>query len=380
MNRLVKKLIIPILVVVLFTGIILIILYNDQFTALEDRPLPATNLNILITGIDDSPGDKVRTDTIIIASVNLESGALGVLFVPRDTKVEIPGRLNRKVNAAYALGGMSLMEKTLESFLGIDIDYYLRIDFEAFSRMIDIIGGVEIEVKDQMYYVDQAGDLYIDLLPGVQVLDGEQALDYVRYREPIYGDIGRIQRQQKFIKALMQRVLQPNIITKIPYLYKEYRQTVRSNIPLVDVAPFIQLFRRMELAKMKTTMIPGEPEYINQISFWVPDLNRLELLVNNLIHSKEYLENNQYRLTVLNGSGVRGVATELALDLQQFGFDIERVANVNHFDYETTIIEYFVEQDKEAVLRIQQLIGGKVEYREADSKGITIIIGHDYSQ
>ena len=116
--------------------------------------------------------------------------------------------------------------KTVENFLGVDIDYYIETDFAGFSRIIDTLGGVEIDVDTDMFYVDTAQDLYIDIKAGRQVLDGETALQYVRYRDRL-GDValvnphyevydGRVERQRKFLMAVIDEILQPSTLLKLP--------------------------------------------------------------------------------------------------------------------------------------------------------------------
>jgi hypothetical protein len=135
--------------------------------------------------------------------------------------------------------------------------------------------------------------------------------------------------------------------------------------------------------KVKTEMVPGEPEYINQISYWIPKPEKLNILVNNLIRSKEYIKNNQYHLSLLNGNGIPGLAHELSQKLNKYGFIIDEIGNASNFDYEQTIIKYYNNRDKKVVLGIQELIGGKIEFLEDDinddiNNKITIIIGSDY--
>src|SRR5690606_13458695 len=122
-----------------------------------------------------------RTDTIILATIDKAEGSIHAVAIPRDTRVRIPGRSGYdRINAAHAYGGPKLAVRTVEELLGIEIDYYVRIDYEGFETIIDTLGGVVIDVERPMRYVDRAQGLDIDLKPGVQLLNGKQALDYVR--------------------------------------------------------------------------------------------------------------------------------------------------------------------------------------------------------
>ena len=151
-----------------------------------------------------------RTDTIMLVGFNPRTGDAGVLSIPRDTRVEIPGRPGfHRINVAYALGGPRLLMRTVEELLGVDVHHYVTINFSGFERFIDALGGVEVEIQRPMRYDDFAQGLHIDLPAGRQVLNGRQALHYVRYRADGLGDVslvdparevydGRVRRQLEF--------------------------------------------------------------------------------------------------------------------------------------------------------------------------------------
>jgi len=210
------------------------------------------------------------------------------------------------------------------------------------------------------------------------VLNGKEALQYVRFREPTFGDIGRVKRQQKFVYALMERVLQPGVIVKIPSIFNEVRKSVKTNIPLKDISPFVRLLKRMDIAKIKTTMVPGEPEYINGASYWIASRDKLEAVVNTLIRSKDYIKNNQYYISIYNGNGEPGLAGKVADEIEKYGFNIDQIGNAQNFNYKNTVIEYYNKKDKQVVSNLQELIGGIIKYIEQDKQGLKIIIGSDY--
>ncbi len=374
-----KKIIIILSIIILFAIIFAFILFDDSFSVLDDNPFSGNKLNILIVGYDSSINGPPRADTIILGSIDLKTKETGVLFIPRDTRLEIPAYGLDRINASHAYGGIQLAAKTVENFLNVPVDYYLETDFQGFARIIDILGGIKINIEKHLHYVDKAGGLYIDLPAGEQVLNGEEALQYVRYREPTYGDIGRVKRQQKFINALMEKILQPGVIIKIPSLYNEIRKCVKTNIPIKDVTPFVHLLKEMDINKIKTTMVPGEPEYIHGASYWIADRNKLDALVNNLIRSKDFIKNNQYYLSIYNGKGESGLASKLAEELEKYGFNIEKVANAKNFNYKETIIKYYDKKDKSIVLNLQKLVGGRTEYVDDNKEVLDIIIGSDYN-
>ena len=370
---------IGLIVLLILTGISTSFLINDKFSAIKNDPFSTSKLNILVVGYDSSINGPPRADTIMIASVDLATKDIGVLFVPRDTRVKIPGYGIGKINASHAYGGIELTDKTLEKFLDIPIDYYVETDFNGFSDIIDSIGGVNIDIEKPLNYVDKAGGVNIDLPAGKNIhLNGGEALDYVRYRGPVKADIGRIQRQQKFIKAVMDKILKPDIIVKLPDIYKNVTDAVNTNIPLKDVSPFIKLAKNTELNSLEIDMVPGEPKYINEVSYWLPNKDKLNILVNNLIKSKEYIKNSEYKVSLYNGNGKSGLAGDVADTLNKYGFNISTVGNADNFNYEKTIIKYYNKDAEKVASGIKKLLGGQIDYSEDDKNEIKIIIGQDY--
>ena len=173
--------------------------------------------------------------------------------------------------------------------------------------------------------------------------------------------------------------MNPDIIVKLPQLYNQFQESVDTNIPFQDISPFVRLIKDMNLGKVKTEMVPGKPKYINQISYWIPAQKKLDILVNNLIRSKEFIKNSSYHLALFNGNGTPGLARKLSQQLNKYGFVIDEVGNASNFNYEETIIHYHNRRDKQVVLGIQKLIGGKLKFSEDEKDNrISIIIGNDY--
>lgn len=366
------------ILILIIIGIITAFLLNDKFSAVKRDPFSTSKLNILVAGYDSSINGPPRADTIMIASVDIKSKDIGVLFIPRDTRTFIPGHGKGKINASHAHGGIELTDKTLENFLDIPIDYYIETDFNGFADIIDAIGGVKINIKKPLHYVDKAGDLYIDLPAGNVELNGKEALEYVRYREPIKGDIGRVERQQKFVRAVMDKILSPEIIVKLPNIYKKVIKSVNTNIPFKDISPFVKLAKDMNLDHVETAMISGRPDYINGVSYWLPDKEKVEIIVDNLIRSKEYIKNSRYKVSIYNGNGKPGLAGDMADILTKYGFKISHIANADRFNYENTVISYYNKDAKRAVEGIKRLLDGEINYIEEDKSDIEIIIGEDF--
>ena len=160
-------------------------------------------------GIDDGDSEAAesepkRTDAMMLASFDPEGNEVALVSMPRDTMVQIPGHKGYdKINAAYAYGGVMLAKQTVANLLRVPIHYYVLVDWRAFKESIDLIGGVDLYVDKDMYYEDPYADLVIDIKHGYQHLNGELAGQYVRFRKDELGDIGRVQRQQKFMLSLI---------------------------------------------------------------------------------------------------------------------------------------------------------------------------------
>ena len=236
---------------------------------------------VLIMGVDVREDDVGRSDTMMIATIDPKLDKASLLSVPRDTRVRIYGYGFDKINAAYAYGGEPLSEKTVENLLGIDIDHYVIINTKSFVKIIDAIGGIDIDVEKRMYYEDpwdDDGGLYIDLYPGMQHMDGKTAVTYVRYRDS-EGDIGRIHRQQKFMEACMDKIVSPEIITKIPAVVREIVDALETDMTFRQLLEIAGALKAAQQNGLATEMVPGYPLYIDGVSYWMPDVEELRFAV-----------------------------------------------------------------------------------------------------
>ncbi|MEN3183610.1 MAG: LCP family protein [Atribacterota bacterium] len=228
------------------------------------------NTCILVVGQDSIK--PLRSDTIILVLINTKSEEVLLFSIPRDSRMLIPGVGYDKANHAYARGGIELLRETLEQSLHIEIPYFVEVNYEAFEQVVDALGGVEIEVEKPMYYVDRAQGLVINLKPGKQVLNGKKALEYVRFRHDPLGDIGRIKRQQAFLQALLVKAQDPAILANLPSLLESLKAALHTNIPLEKVLQLALWFKGLEEKRVSMDILPGEPIYLNGLSFWEPKL------------------------------------------------------------------------------------------------------------
>ena len=245
------------------------------FDSLEQLDLLSGKKNIVVMGCDVRKGDAGRSDTLFVVMLDKSKKNAALLSVPRDTRVKIKGHGWDKINAAFAYGGQKLTRETVQDFLGIKINNYVLVDFQGFKGLVDAVGGVDINVEKRMYYYDPYDGFEIDLRPGMQQMDGKTDMQYVRYRDE-EGDIGRIRRQQKFLMALYRHIASKNIIAKIPGVSKQIMSMVKTDLSLKEMVELGNVMRDMvEKDGLKMSMVPGEPEYIDGISYWIPDIPKM---------------------------------------------------------------------------------------------------------
>ncbi len=243
-------------------------------------------VNILIVGCDEIENIS-RADTIVFLSIAPKTRDALAVSIPRDTRVEIPGRGMDKVNHAYAFGGIDLLKKTVSSFLDVPLHFYVIADFRGFVQVINTLGGVEVEVEKEMHYTDKAGGLTINLYPGKQLLDGEKALEYVRFRMDKLGDWGRIQRQQKLAIALINKMMKYENFNKIPKLLEEVKGSLETDIEMKDVMALINLFKGVEQEKIKFEIIQAKPVYIEGISYLEPEVKEVRERIKGLLDHQD---------------------------------------------------------------------------------------------
>ena len=253
-----------------------------------DKPITSTYVaedgtvyertNILLLGVDARPGEtKSRTDTIIVASIDPKSQSVAFLSIPRDTLVDIPGHGENKINAANVLGGVDLTEQVVEELLGVQINYHVLTNFDGFKDIINTLGGVNLDVEKKMVLRKEK----INLEPGLQKLDGDKALQYVRFRSDAMGDIGRTQRQQKFLKAIANEVLQLKTVVKLPKLVPQISDMVETNMSVTEMAHLAKVAKKLKTDKLVAQTLPGNFYNQNGISYWKVD----EVNVKDFVHA-----------------------------------------------------------------------------------------------
>lgn len=242
----------------------------------EREPLPDI-LNVLILGLD-SREQVCRSDTIMLLTLNNKTGSINIISIPRDMRVQIPGHGLDKINHAYAYGEVALSQAAVEDFLDIHIDHYITTDFDGFVNIVDALGGIDLEVEKKMTY--RGIDVEIRLQPGLQHLDGEKALEYVRWRSDAEADLGRVRRQQKFLKTLLQEIIAYKNILKFPRLLPELAENVKTDLELNQALKLVNKLKSVEIEEINTFTLPGKPGKVAGVSYIFPAEEEIRHLVD----------------------------------------------------------------------------------------------------
>ena len=319
----------------------------------EDRPtrVQGTNEYVLLLGLD-SWGEIHRSDTIFVAK--LEEQAIKVLSVPRDLEVKFPTGELAKINAAYAQGGVELTRQMVSQILGVPIHWYAVVEYEAFTQLVDAIGGVTVHVERPMRYDDKQQSLHINLAAGTQTLTGTQALDFWRYRDEATGeDLGRIRRQQEFVKALAEKLAQMQGASSAKKLAESVLPHIQSNLAAVDAYRLVERIQRLKPEDLKLAILPGEPVTIDKVSYFRAEPVETAALVSEFFQGREVLTNRDVKVIVLNGhpneAKRQGLAKRVGDLLKAQGFQVLAYWNAGDtFDYSQSYLINLSSDEKKA--------------------------------
>ncbi|UPK45245.1 LCP family protein [Paenibacillus pabuli] len=222
--------------------------------------------NALILGVDERPNDRGRSDTMIVLSVNPGKKQVLMFNIPRDTRTDIVGHNTvDKINHAYAFGGVDMSVNTVERFLGVPIHYYMKVDMEGFAKIIDLVGGVDV---NNPFAFDYEGQRYDQ---GNIHLDGVAALGFsrMRYDDP-KGDLGRNDRQREVLKQMLKNTMQFSSVLHIQNMLDELGTHVRTDVTFDEMKELLLEYRN-DLENVDTVEIQGKGEKINGIYYYIVD-------------------------------------------------------------------------------------------------------------
>jgi LCP family protein required for cell wall assembly len=399
-RKVLKWLLILLLVVVLafvIMGVAAALSANSKITRVEvDGLRPAVGQrNILLVGSDnrdeltrrqrrrlntfgDSEGS--RTDTILLLSVQGSNAAM--LSFPRDLWVQRCDGTSGRINAAYGIGGASCLVRTVSELSDIPVTHYMEVNFLGFNDIVNAVGGVRIcldrPIKD--------ADAHIDLPKGCQRLNGRESLGFVRVRK-IDNDLGRIGRQQQFIKALARKVARPSTVLNPPRLFETGNAvgsalTANKQLGVLDLVALGRAGTAMASNDVPTFAVPGTPTFIGGAAVLDVDEQEASRLFRSfrdgsvLRQSPADVRPEDIELEVRNGAGVPGLASEVARAMSERGFTVTEVGNADPTN--RTIVQYTAGNRAKALVVARQAPGGEVDIREVSGgPDVALILGRD---
>ncbi|MBT9155950.1 MAG: putative transcriptional regulator YvhJ [Firmicutes bacterium] len=345
-------------------------------------PWVNAKVNVLVLGTDAGllEGGKqgaLRTDTMMVVSLDPVTYEVRVLSLPRDSRVSIPGRRHQdKINAAHAHGGIRLAVDTVERLLDIPLHFYVRLEHRGFRRLIDAIGGVDYYVEKNMFYEDPYQDLVINLRRGQQILDGDKAEQYVRYRGS-EGDMGRIARQQRFMIAALRTMLRPANIMRVNSIVDIALSSVRTNIDAQAILKYLPLLGNISPEKVTMLTLPGTDGWINGVSFWLVDEKTTDGMLREYFWDALASEPSEITVRVEDASG-NNQGERAAEVLTRRGFTVVDVKAVSEVAEKTRItVHNGYDEMGYAVYRVLRQ-GNVFSERITRDVRVTIVLGKDF--
>jgi len=296
-------------------------------------------LTIVCMGIDDNWTNsdvvytaQARTDTLFVLTLDLNSKKATMLSIPRDTNAHIVGAKNDwhfKINSAYETGGPARAVATVNEFLGIKADHYLVLNIDATKKMVNALGGVDVNVEHPMHYHDNWGHLSIDLLPGFQHLDGDTAVGFARYRHPDFGkrptpedgDDRRIYRQHVLLRAMVAKGKSFANVTRANDLVDVAMSSIRTDLTRQQLFDLAAIFKGVQQEDIRTASLPGE-DYKSDAGAWMThvDPDVAHAYADWLVKGDDTAARKIVTVVVKNGTVTPGLAQHAVAQLKLMGY------------------------------------------------------------
>ncbi|HEY47784.1 MAG: hypothetical protein AMJ88_01855 [Anaerolineae bacterium SM23_ 63] len=389
---------------------------------MDELPEPwsgTSRVTILLMGLDyrdwESGEGAPRTDSMMLVTMDPISETAGMLSIPRDLWVEIPAYGHGRINTAYALGeqdrlpggGPGLAVRTVEKLLGVPIQYYVQLDFGAFVRIIDEIGGVEIDIPDWITIDPIGPDNTVVKGPGVTTLSGDLALAYARARHTEGGDFDRARRQQQLAIALRDQLpgMVPTIVTKAPALYQELASGIRTNLSLDQMIALGMLALQISPDDIRSAII-GPPDMVTlemvtyggeEAEVLKPVPNQIRMLRDEIFTAMGAIgpsisvedaavaaDQETARVAVLNGTGEEGLAGRMAEVFIKLGLNVVEIGNADSWNYLTTHVKDYTGNPytTQYLMELMDLSQSQILFQSVpDSEiDVAIIVGYDWPE
>lgn len=343
------------------------------------------------------------SDSMLLLRFDPQADKVSVLSIPRDTRVYIDGHGVRKINHANEYGGPALTASVASELLGgVQIDRYVRVNVQGVEKLIDVLGGVTVNVPKDMKYNDFSQHLYINLKKGIQHLDGDKAMQFLRYRYDDYGDISRVQRQQMLMRSAVEQTLKPATVIKVPKILSVIQSHLDTNLTVKELMALSNFASKTDRSNVKMMMLPGDFNSGDEkVSYWLPNSQQINKLMTHHFNLPQDLDsdtvaNNRYaslegvtditnpRIKIFVQDSTKSQkALQSALDLLREAGYKRVVASKNWQDPLPTTRVIAQAGDDEAATEVRSILGvGEVVVESTGvlKSDVTIQLGRDWKR
>ncbi len=351
--------------------------------------------NFVVAGVDEL---GQRTDLILFCQYNSITKDFNVLQIPRDTKVETK-RYDKKINSAYGTDKKEIaLYDDIENIVGIRPDKYVIVSFKAFRELIDVIGGVEVNVPFIMNYHDPYQHLAIELYPGLQNLDGKHAEMYMRFRMNDdgtgykNGDIDRIAAQKEFYSLVVDKVLSVKNVFKTHKLLQVIKNNVKMDFTGEEILGYIGEIPSFKKENIKIHTLPGEGKYVNGISYFVHDEEKTKSIINQYFSSENQTvayktvnptKNKFIKVEVINSTSIDRDLVDICKvvkdKLENHGFTVISSYNSDKVKDKSQIVDHNGKNASDEVLKIFSGVPVINDDDKSADADVTIYVGNDFS-
>lgn len=256
-------------------------------------------LTVLVMGVDWNGKDAERyvgnrSDTMMLVHFEPDGNRISITSIPRDSRVHVArGHGVNKINYAHAIGGAKLAVETVEDNFDVHIDNHVVVDTDGLRRIFDLLGPVEVVVEKEMHYEDHTSGLFIDLKPGKQLLNAQQLEGYVRFRKDATADLGRMERQQWFLRQAQQKLRDPAILLKAPELLRTAYDSISTDLSIEKVAEILSFAKDLDGGKIVTATLPGDAATVDGVNYFFVNEDGARTVFASMRHERQESDSPQ---------------------------------------------------------------------------------------